>query len=219
MIILQSHRHTVWRFRSMARSTLAALSKRNWATAGWAANWPRGPPVLSYLAQLAGVINQVLLVDIWVFPKIVGFPPKSSILIGFSIFVHHPFWGTWILEAPKPTLKLTARAPEILWLEADNFFWVSDYFQGRAVWFGEGMHPKTTMIYQESSLKQYRNGSCMNKTWKFHEMLSEFSWCLYSTDEHSFQTRGWLRSSESNQGFFCRWRFSLESWGVASIIT
>jgi len=29
---------------------------------------------------------------IWVFPKIVGFPPKSSILIGFSI-INHPFWG------------------------------------------------------------------------------------------------------------------------------
>ena len=28
---------------------------------------------------------------IWVFPKIVGFPPKSSILIGFSI-TNHPFW-------------------------------------------------------------------------------------------------------------------------------
>ena len=29
----------------------------------------------------------------WMFPKIVGFPPKSSILIGFSI-TNHPFWGT-----------------------------------------------------------------------------------------------------------------------------
>ena len=29
---------------------------------------------------------------IWMFPKIVGFPPKSSILIGFSI-INHPFWG------------------------------------------------------------------------------------------------------------------------------
>ena len=28
----------------------------------------------------------------WMFPKIVGFPTKSSILIGFSIFFH-PFWG------------------------------------------------------------------------------------------------------------------------------
>ena len=30
---------------------------------------------------------------IWIFPKIVGFPPKSSILIGFSI-LNHPFGGT-----------------------------------------------------------------------------------------------------------------------------
>ena len=29
----------------------------------------------------------------WGFPKIVGFPPKSSILIGISI-INHPFWGT-----------------------------------------------------------------------------------------------------------------------------
>ena len=29
---------------------------------------------------------------IWMFPKMVGFPPKSSILIGFSI-INHPFWG------------------------------------------------------------------------------------------------------------------------------
>ena len=30
---------------------------------------------------------------IWMFPKIVGFPPKSSILIGFST-INHPFWDT-----------------------------------------------------------------------------------------------------------------------------
>ena len=29
----------------------------------------------------------------------VGFPPKSSILIGFS-FINHPFWGTTILGTP-----------------------------------------------------------------------------------------------------------------------
>ena len=29
--------------------------------------------------------------SIWMFPKIVVFPPKSSILIGFSI-INHPFW-------------------------------------------------------------------------------------------------------------------------------
>ena len=32
---------------------------------------------------------------IWMFPKIVSFPPKSSILIRFSI-INHPFWGTLI---------------------------------------------------------------------------------------------------------------------------
>ena len=33
------------------------------------------------------------LIHIWMFPKIGGKPPKSSILIGFSI-MNHPFWGT-----------------------------------------------------------------------------------------------------------------------------
>ena len=32
-------------------------------------------------------------VTTWMFPKIVGFPPKSSILIGFCI-INHAFWGT-----------------------------------------------------------------------------------------------------------------------------
>ncbi len=32
---------------------------------------------------------------IWVFPKIGGKPPKSSILIGFYL-INHPFWGTTI---------------------------------------------------------------------------------------------------------------------------
>ena len=36
-----------------------------------------------------------------VFPKI-GVPPKSSILIGFSL-INHPFWGTPILETPITT--------------------------------------------------------------------------------------------------------------------
>ena len=31
--------------------------------------------------------------NMWGFPKIVGFPPKSSTLIRFSI-INHPFWGT-----------------------------------------------------------------------------------------------------------------------------
>ena len=34
------------------------------------------------------------------FPKIVGFPPKSSILIGFSIYFHHPLWGSPIFGNP-----------------------------------------------------------------------------------------------------------------------
>ena len=55
------------------------------------------------------------ILKIWVFPKIVGFPPKSSILIGFSI-INHPFWSTPILgnthiaemskQPKRPTAKI-----------------------------------------------------------------------------------------------------------------
>ena len=38
--------------------------------------------------------------NIWMFPKIVGFPPKSSILIRVFHDFHHPFWGfsPYVLE-------------------------------------------------------------------------------------------------------------------------
>ena len=36
-------------------------------------------------------------------PKIRGGPPKSSILMGFSI-INHPFWGTSFLETPILTI-------------------------------------------------------------------------------------------------------------------
>jgi len=45
--------------------------------------------------RLEGFITSI----IWMFPKIGGFPPKSTILIGFSI-INHPFWGTPISWKP-----------------------------------------------------------------------------------------------------------------------
>ena len=46
---------------------------------------------------------------IWMFPKIVGFPPKSSILIiliGVFHYFHHPIWGTPIFwkHPSKPNM-------------------------------------------------------------------------------------------------------------------
>ena len=38
--------------------------------------------------------------SIWMFPKIAGFPPKSSILIGFSIIFTIHFWGIPIFGFP-----------------------------------------------------------------------------------------------------------------------
>ena len=40
----------------------------------------------------------------WMFPKIVGFPPKSSNLIRLSI-INHPFWGTPIFGNPQMLQK------------------------------------------------------------------------------------------------------------------
>ena len=44
----------------------------------------------------------------WMFPKIGGFHPKSSIFIGFSI-INHPFWGTLIFGNThgKPVLEVS----------------------------------------------------------------------------------------------------------------
>ena len=72
-----------------------------------------------------------LLLSIWVFPKI-GVPPKSSILIGFSI-INHPFWGTTIfgnihmVHAPQQVLsvsvpkKTTANTSHRCWFQVGAY--------------------------------------------------------------------------------------------------
>ena len=65
----------------------------------------------AYIVQV-GILAQ----DTWVFPKIGGKPPKSSILIGFSI-INHPFWGTPIFGNIHITL-----CPSYFFLES-VFFW------------------------------------------------------------------------------------------------
>ena len=68
------------------------------------------------------------------FPKIGGFPPKSSILIEFSIR-NHPFWGTPIfgnihIASLLHSVQLTATAPEHDARETILTFWVQTYFEG-----------------------------------------------------------------------------------------
>ena len=73
---------------------------------GWGAFQPSHEPQVVSLApeapamgatrprqQEALASGQSLVLTRWMFPKIVGFPPKSSISIGISI-INHPFWGT-----------------------------------------------------------------------------------------------------------------------------
>ena len=59
-----------------------------------------------------------------VFPKIGGFPPKSSILIGFSI-TNHPFWGTPIFgnihEVKIPPSPMTLRPKIYVFFEMFRF--------------------------------------------------------------------------------------------------
>ena len=47
----------------------------------------------------------------WMFPKIVGFPPESSILIGFSIIFTIHFWVPLFLETPTFHQISTLRIP------------------------------------------------------------------------------------------------------------
>ena len=72
---------------------------------------------------------------IWVFPKIVGFPPKTSILIRFSI-INHPFWGTRIfgnihlseIEPQKKTAMTTT------WIDPKKIFSQAS-LPGANLWF------------------------------------------------------------------------------------
>ena len=51
------------------------------------------------------VLNVPCLKTEGCFQKIVGFPPKSSILIGISI-INHPYWGkTLFLETPRSLIR------------------------------------------------------------------------------------------------------------------
>ena len=45
--------------------------------------------------NILGPCNKILNLTrfIWMFPKIVGFPPKSSIFLRVFHYFHHPFWG------------------------------------------------------------------------------------------------------------------------------
>ena len=64
---------------------------------GWYHWWPQASCSKVRAYETGNDIRQVesekLKGQDVMFPKIVGFPPKSSISIGFSI-INHPFWGT-----------------------------------------------------------------------------------------------------------------------------
>ena len=71
------------------------------------------------------ILGRLEKLYIWWFPKIVGFPPKSSILIGFSIIIH-PIWGTPIFGNTH------------IWVVVPNIFYVHPYL-GKMIQFDEHM--------------------------------------------------------------------------------
>ena len=69
-------------------------------------NWSGRPGRLSVCFQIQAekkhqVGREMTQLRPCIFPKIGVFPPKSSILIGFSI-INHPFWGTTIFQNSYP---------------------------------------------------------------------------------------------------------------------
>ena len=79
----------------------------NLATASWFVGGFLGRPLAGFsptgtylLVTTMGNYVSFILRDISMFPKIVGFPPKSSILIGFSIVFTIQFGVPLFLETP-----------------------------------------------------------------------------------------------------------------------
>ena len=79
-----------------------------------------------------------------------GFSPKSSILIGFSIYFHHPFWGSPLFWKP-PTI-----AP-----------WEESFKLARPILFPPGWLVQMVVIVRESSHKMPRFSNCRNWSHQF----------------------------------------------------
>ena len=120
----------------------------------WCAHRPRRSPQL-----LRGCHRDMSSVDcgcfgnhtpIWMFPKMVGFPPKSSILIGFSI-INHPFWGIPIFG----NIHIGLRYGFPIGVPLGSGHWLMAYiikihlhpkFQHFAAFFGSSISPKTSTM-------------------------------------------------------------------------
>ena len=74
-----------------------------------------------------------------------GFPPKSSILIGFSIF-NHPFWGTTIfgnihmLEELLPKKKINTEIVSISWMSREPWFIHKKHMGSYGTWIATKRH-------------------------------------------------------------------------------
>ena len=81
---------------------------------------PPLPLLYLYISYMYTFINTVYIY-IWGFPKIVGFPPKSRILIRVFHYFHHPFWGpTPIFGNTHINIKNTNQQMYILQTKKQN---------------------------------------------------------------------------------------------------
>ena len=87
-----------WFFASLSNLETFCRGGHYYDTKTWTQT-PNNTTIVWETLKITGTFASSLILHpkknlaIWMFPKMVGFPPKSSILIGFSI-INHPFWGT-----------------------------------------------------------------------------------------------------------------------------
>ena len=147
------------------------------------------------------------------FPKIVV-PPKSSILIGFSI-INHPFWGypyCWkqpdmkpstrvmpgrflgsfeILSARRPGRNEEARSPDFLSqrrfpVKGKRFVWVPGY---------RFLHIHVYNMYtyiHKKYLKQTKSGNPLQRFWiAIHHPISSWKWWHVAMHHNQYWISGW----------------------------
>ena len=126
-------------------------------------------------------------IRIWMFPKIMGFPPKSSILIGFSI-INHPFWGTPIfgnthMVVWKRELPISTYGGLL------GYSWVESMFDFRG--------DRNMLIFR--SIKDESRVFCKNKSYIRIETRSSFQ-ATRCDSNFIFSLQTWKRHHERELG-------------------
>ena len=138
----------------------------------------------------------ISIYTIWLFPKIVGFPPKSSILIGFSI-INHAFWGyPYFWKHPYVSRNVLGESPPT----STN----SPGTSRRSCW-GLRVHRTNWPIGRENPrprgtprATQHIQGGCLfgcRKRWAWWHIIPQLAGkmpLLYTTYIYIYCLLGWL---------------------------